>query len=124
VAATFGGIGPYGGMPEEWYLEPEGGPMVLYTNFRIAFQACSRLLKNPPWWVERPMELLAPPTPDGASRRCLGWMHKMWSAEPTPEQLDACVTLLTVDVATEPDPVKQWAYGCAAVFTSAQEMAR
>ncbi len=124
VAATFGGIGPYGAMPSEWYLEPEAGPMVLYTNFRIAFQACYRLLKAPPYWVKNPAELTQPPTVAGATDRCKGWMEKMWAAEPTDDQLQACVELLTQGVASESDPVKQWSYGCAAVFTSAQEMAR
>lgn len=124
VAATFGGTGPYGGMPVEWYIEPERGPMVLYTNFRVAFQACQRLLKAPPHWVKAPEELTARPTVAGATARCRGWMEVMWAAEPTPEQVAPCVTLLTEDVADEPSPLNQWAAGCAAVFSSSQGMSR
>ncbi len=124
VAGTFGGIGDYGGMPREWYLEPESGPMVLYTNFRIAFQACHRLFANPPYWVRNPGELKAAPTVAGATTRCREWMVRMWAAEPSDEQVSTCVTLLTQDVSAEPDPLKQWSSGCAAVFTSAQEIAR
>jgi hypothetical protein len=116
---------------------PSVGALELYSQFRLAFIMCTRLLENPPPADSLPRtafvvdaktgqplaDYRAAPTAESAPRRCTSMMRRFWKMVPTQEQVDACAQFAVVETASlATTPAGRWAAVCAAVLTSSQTL--
>lgn len=114
------------------YTSPPMGALELYSQFRLSFLMCSRLLNSPPaGQLERTAfvidpktaqpfaDFLAAPTPESGARRCESMMRRFWKLVPSAEQVTACADFAVNETATfATTPQERWAYVCAALLTS------
>lgn len=115
-----------------WYNDAPLGAIELYSQFRLSFLMCSRLLSAPPDSMQRSAFVLSPgdgtpiadllvaPTAASAPVRCERLMRRFWRMIPSAAQVAACAQFAvdeTAELATT--PVERWAYVCAALLTSA-----
>lgn len=101
----------YGDAPARWFSEPTAGAVSLYTTYSIAFSGCYDTMTDPKY--------AAAPTAATADTECKALQRKFWQRSPTPEEVTACVTLATTDLATETVPRRRWAHACASLMTAA-----
>ncbi|MBL8939980.1 MAG: hypothetical protein JNM69_35840 [Archangium sp.] len=120
------------GGAEYAYTSPPMGALELYSQFRLGFLMCSRLLKSPPvGQLERTAfvidpknaqpfaDFLAVPTPESGARRCESMMRRFWKLVPSAEQVAACADFAVNETAAfATTPQERWAYVCAALLTS------
>lgn len=115
-----------------WYNDAPLGAIELYSQFRLSFLMCSRLLSAPPDSMQRAAFVLSPedgspiadfmvaPTAASAPVRCERLMRRFWRMIPSADQVAACARFAvdeTAELATS--PVERWAYVCASLLTSA-----
>lgn len=116
---------------EFWYANPPMGALELYSQFRLGFLMCAKLLTSPPDPSQRDAFVLSPtngsvladftaaPTAESAPRRCESMMRRFWKLVPTPEQIAACAQFAVDDTADlASTPAERWAYVCASLLTS------
>lgn len=120
------------GGAEYTYTAPPMGALELYSQFRLGFLMCKRLLDAPPVGQhERTAFVLDPknaqpfadflvaPTAESGARRCESMMRRFWKMVPSPEQVAACADFAVNETATfATTPQERWAYVCAALLTS------
>lgn len=113
------------------YTSPPMGALELYSQFRLGFLMCSRLINMPPMQLERTAfvtdpktgqpfaDFLAAPTAESGARRCESMMRRFWRMVPSAEQIAACSDFAVNETATfATTPKERWAYVCAALLTS------
>ncbi len=98
--------------PARWHEEPGASAVTLYSAYRVAFVGCLDLTATASEYAETP-------TAESARAACEGMAKKFWTRTPTSDELDACVSVATVDTQAEKDPRRRWAYTCASVLNSA-----
>lgn len=116
------GVGAaFGVTPKSWYDESEVGAFAVYVTFQYAFKVCRRAfdLSGPGtaplrvgWYEHTAFE----PTVERATAFCQRTQRAAWLKEPTPAEVEACVSLART--LPEPDVKTRWAYVCASVFAS------
>lgn len=119
------------GGAEYAYTSPPMGALELYSQFRLGFLMCSRLITMPPNQLERTAfvtdpktgqpfaDFLAPPTAESGARRCESMMRRFWKMVPSAEQVAACADFAVNETASfATTPLERWSYVCAALLTS------
>lgn len=99
--------------PARWYAEAQHSGVSLNAIFSISFEGCQTFTKTAP-------EYAAAPTAETASTVCSTLMRKAWARSPSPDEINACVTLATTKLASEPDARKKWTYVCSSILSSSQ----
>lgn len=105
LANTFGTSQP------RWSAEPEASAVSLFSSMRIAFAGCLELTNV--------AEYDAMPDATNSEEKCRAFAKRFWSRWPDGDELASCVDVMTTKVAAEPAARRKWAYGCAAVLSSA-----
>ena len=100
----------FGEAPRRWYIEPLGSAVSLYTSYAIAFEGCLDAVSD--------TAHASAPTAQTAASECIRMERKFWSRTGSQEEVDACVKLATVDLSSEPDAHRRWAYVCASVLSA------
>ncbi len=105
--------GSFDEAPERWFAEAQHSGVSLNAIFDISFEGCLQYTKTA-------ADFAAAPTTETATTACTSLMRKAWSKTPAPEEIDACTTLATTKLASEPDVRRRWTYVCASVLSSSQ----
>ncbi|MGA9519865.1 MAG: hypothetical protein WBV82_00290 [Myxococcaceae bacterium] len=98
--------------PARWYEEPGASAVTLYSSYRVAFVGCLDLTATATEYAEAP-------NAESARAACESMAKKFWNRAPTSDELNACVSVATVDTQAEKDARRRWAYTCASVLNSA-----
>jgi hypothetical protein len=119
------GVGAcFGAPPRGWYEPSTVGPFAVFTTFSYAFKVCERTIAAPPaalkagWYEHTAFE----PTAERADTFCRRAQKSAWLREPSADEVRTCVEL-ALDLGTEPDFKKRWAYVCASVLASVNFLA-
>ncbi len=105
--------------PDFWYLEADMGALELYSQFRVGFMACERMVADPHGTplFSLPSFASAPST-DTADGPCRYMMRQFWKTEPTAQQVQACADFAVNETSDLPTVSKRWALVCAALLSS------
>jgi hypothetical protein len=128
--SSINAAGPTFGVPaDRWYLEPIASAVFVNTAFDVAFEGCLKMTGDLAGG-SGDAKYAAAPTAATAGVECADWVRRFWSRAPTPDQIDACVSVATdatsetygrpgVDETTRATaPRRRWAYACASVLTA------
>ena len=102
-------VAAFGEAPPRWFIEPNEGAVSLYTMYSLSFTSCYDTMTAATY--------TAVPTPATATTECAAMQRKFWQRTATPEETQACVDLIMGD-ATETNPRRRWAHGCASILSS------
>jgi hypothetical protein len=105
--------GSFDAPPARWFAEAQHSGVSLNAIFDISFDGCREYTKTA-------ADFAAAPTDATATTVCTTLMRKAWNKTPAPEEIDACTTLATTKLASEPDVRRRWTYVCASVLSSSQ----
>lgn len=97
--------------PDRWYVEPQASAIVLFTNFRVSYEAALTLAGSDAKYTETPSEA-------NATANCTSFARQAWNRLPTTEEVAACKKVALVDTAAETDIKARWAYTLASVLTA------
>lgn len=108
-AGLAGSLAAYGDTPARWFSEPAEGAVSLYTTYSLAFTTCYDTMTAAPYATA--------PTATTAPAECAKLARKYWQRAPGADETKACSDLI-LGLATETNPRRQWAHGCASLLTS------
>ena len=101
----------FGQVPPRWYVEPEANAVSLYSSMRVAFVGCLDFTNT--------ADFDAAPEVASAEEKCTAFAKRFWSRSPDTDEVQACVDVVVNGTSRETQVRRKWAYGCAAVLSSA-----
>jgi hypothetical protein len=118
--------GTFGQPQDRWYLEPSASAVLLNTAYSVAFEGCLKMTGDINGGTAD-AKYATDPDANSARTECATWSRSFWSRDASPQELDACVSVIMTDSLKEIYPQveprdttakRRWAYGCASVLTS------
>jgi hypothetical protein len=97
--------------PDRWHVETQGSAVVLFTSFRVAYEAALTVAGTDAKYA-------AAPTEESATANCTAFARQAWNRLPTADEISACTKVALVDTAAEADIKARWAYTLASVLTA------